>query len=99
MNHRANSDSDGEEELAEVSLPSGIIIRIGQKKSKMTKGEIRDAFGACNNQGLPKMVSISSSESPSSESPSSESSSEQSSPKIVREKMEKAIRALIGGYK
>ena len=94
MNHRANSDSDGEEELAEVSLPSGIIIRIGQKKSKMTKGEIRDAFGACNNQGLPKMVSIS-----SSESPSSESSSEQSSPKIVREKMEKAIRALIGGYK
>jgi len=104
LNHQAKSNSDIEEELAKISLPNGLIIRIGKEKFKVTKKEIREDVRACYDQDLTKTVSMfssesSSSESSSSESSSSESSSEQSSPRNARTKMMKAIEALKGGCK
>ena len=94
MNHQAKSNSDIEEELAKISLPNGLIIRIGKEKFKVTKKEIREDVRACYDQDLTKTVSMF-----SSESSSSESSSEQSSPRNARTKMMKAIEALKGGCK
>ena len=97
MNHRAESNSNIEEELAKISLPNGITIRCGKKKIEITteKFEFEDAFGKCYKKDPPKPVLL----SPSDSSPSDSSPSDSSPSGTIQEKIERAIRILKEGCK